>query len=127
MDFSKNDLSKAQKGDQLWNYFAQIWETVAKIEFGDGFPIKFESRSECDYSGRETKDDTGPTYFWNEIHFDIPAPPRRMMKKKIEFWHVYKSDGKLIHCFDSAVDAEEFTDSKNYFIKHYTDEIEVEE
>jgi hypothetical protein len=86
MNFSKNDLSKAQKGDQLWNYFAQIWETVEDIEPEDAFPVKFESGNQCDFSGRETKDDVGPTYFWNEIHFDIPERPKRMVKKEIECW-----------------------------------------
>jgi hypothetical protein len=97
MDFSKNDLSKAQKGDQLWNYFAQLWETVEDIEFGDVFPIKFKGGSKCDFSGRETKDDIGPTYFWNEIHFDIPKRPKRKVERKIERWAAYNSaDGELV-------------------------------
>jgi hypothetical protein len=129
MDFSKNDLSKARKGDNIWNYFAQLWETVEDIEFGDGFPIKFEGGSECDFSGRETKDDVGPTYFWNEIHFDIPEMPKRIAKKVIKVWAAIDKDGGVRAIFSSERDTKSMlAQSVGYErFEELSKEIEIEE
>jgi len=126
MDFSKNDLSKVRKGDNIWNYFAQLWETVMEIEFGDGFPIKFENGNECDFSGREQKDDVGPTYFWNEIHFDIPDPPKRMMKKELRIWVSLRQNGEPGFLATTEAAAEDWR-AKGYQVEEFSKEIEIPE
>jgi len=127
MDFSKNDLSKVQKGDEIWNYFAQIWETVEDIIFGNGFPIKFESGSECDFGGREVEDDVGPTYFWNEIHFEIPERPKRMVKKEIKFWSCFQPGLTLPIGITSEPEIANRWALKGLVVRYYTDEIGIEE
>jgi len=131
MDFSENDLSKAQKGDEIWNYFAQIWETVEDIEFGDEFPIKFEGGSECDFGGRETKGDVGPTYFWSEIHFDIPEPPKRKVKKEIECWTLvaplFDSMAGIFESKEEASNARDVGYRKELIPAKAKIEIEIEE
>jgi len=126
MDFSKNDLSKAQKGDEIWNYFAQVWETVENIEFGDGLPIKIEGGNECDFSGRETRDDVGPTYFWNEIHFDIPERPKRRVKKEIQIWLQFGNDGTFRGTTEIETFAKEWIREGRH-VEMFSTEIEIEE
>lgn len=127
MDFSKNDLSKVRVGDKIWTIPDKNVEVVdvGEDDFlagqcwyrkADGFRVRF-------------KDDI-PFAFWSKPNIEIPPPPKRMVKSKIHFWHVYSTNGRLIHCFDEPTDVKEFTEteeSANCFIKHYIDEIEVEE
>jgi hypothetical protein len=106
MNFSKNDLSKAQKGDQLWNYFEQRWETVEEVNPNYEYSIAFEGKNNCDFNGRELACDVVPTYFWNEIHFDIPERPKRKVKKTLEWWINCYPEGQLgIHESKKSADS----------------------
>jgi hypothetical protein len=125
MDFSKNDLSKAQKGDRLWNYFDQIWETVKSVELDYKFPIELGNGHSCDFKGRETRG-VPPTYFWNEIHFDIPERPKRKVKKPVEFWILYDTNGRIVNFTDGIITANRWALNGDV-VRHYTDAIEIEE
>lgn len=123
MNFEKNDLSKAREGDRLWNYYDQAWEVVESVRPQFEFPIDFESGNSCDFKGRETTDDIVSTYFWNEIHFDIPERPKRKAKKEIKVWAVVSKKGEIymLHSSEPAVN------SPDYMLLELVKEIEIEE
>jgi hypothetical protein len=129
MDFSKNDLSKAQKGDQLWNYFEQRWETVEDVNPEHEYPIAFEGGNSCDFKGREVTDDVVPTYFWDEIYFDIPERPKRMVKKTLEIV-VCHCDGEIVWAVDKNKSSAQVCDEyrrQGCIIEELSKEIEIEE
>lgn len=99
MDFSKNDFSQAKVGDQVW-HFAYGWGVIEQINHVSPFPlaVRFDDRviMGFDFEGKYHATDKQSSLFWNEIHFDIPAPPKRKVKKSIERWAAYDSkDGEL--------------------------------
>jgi len=91
MDFSKNDLSNAQKGDQLWDLWFQKWVEVKNIDLinvlcPEVCNIELSNGDYCTLGGITHKDQVCPRYFWNKIHFDIPERPKRKVKKEIKVW-----------------------------------------
>jgi len=122
-----SDFSNVRVGDKIWT-----------TESGDCMVEKVDdSDSTFCADGNWFKKEGGSPVgtkalaaFWSKPNIEIPPPPKRMVKSKIHFWHVYSTNGRLIHCFDEPTDVKGFTEteeSANCFIKHYIDEIEVEE
>ena len=131
IDFSKNDLSKAQKGDQLWDYYLQKWKVILGFNTKSDFPIIFENGETCNFNGKVWNNTYFPRYFWNEIHFDIPERPKRKVKKKIERWGNFYLpsmvfDGTLYEDDKTAANRR-FEDGENVIRVKLSGEYEIEE
>jgi hypothetical protein len=96
MDFSKNDLSKARVGDKIWDLFKQEFQTVREVTPNSNWPIEFERGGFCSFGGFATTNCCIPRYYWDEIKFEIPPPPKRTVRKEVKFWVAFNRDGSPI-------------------------------
>jgi hypothetical protein len=128
MDFTKNDLSKARKGDQLWDFWEDKWVVVEKVDLTDNYyPIELANGITCTKQGLMWTQDRAPRYFWNEIHFDIPERPKRIVKKPVEFWSCFQPGLTLPIGITSEPKIANNWALKGLIVRYYTDEIEIEE
>jgi len=135
VDFSKNDLSKARVGDEIWDLFKQEFQTIEAITPNSNWSIEFEGGAVCSFGGFTPNNVRIPRYYLGKIEFEIPpAPsaPKRMVKKKLEHWDLAKKGGCLIGCaFKTKKEAEEFAKNNccNSFVYpvFVSYEMEVEE
>jgi len=127
MDFKKNDFSQAKVGDKVWSIedgFGLIETSCSETIF-----VKFKNGHNhvfgCD--GRYEHDALMPILFWNEIHFDIPERPKRMVKKEIKFWSCFHP--RLVSLVDVTSDPATANGwaLSGLIVRRYTDEIEIEE
>jgi hypothetical protein len=79
----------AKIGDRVWNE-RHGWGTISSTTNRKAFPlaIDFDNSHFDSYTkgGRWDLDDLNPTLFWDEIHFDIPPKPKKMVKKTVDVW-----------------------------------------
>lgn len=124
MDFSKNDFSKARSRDKVWSmedgfgFIDTIYENCFSVKFENGH-CHIYSRD-----GRNERDALLPVLFWNEIHFDIPAPPKRKVKKPVEFWVLFTPNGRY-GCATECAETANAWIKNDSVVKHYIDEIEA--
>jgi len=83
----------ARVGDKVWCFRYGSGEIIS-VGRESIFPIlvRFKNHNECSYTfdGRITKE-TNPSLFWQEIKYEIPRPPKRMVTKTVECWaNIYK-------------------------------------
>lgn len=92
-------FSKAKIGDRVWT-FNNGWGTIVSIECKSVYSlnVNFDNGEETSYTigGKFSSSDSKPSLFWDEIKFEIPSKPKRIVKKWIAlFWHDDKKEWRL--------------------------------
>ena len=124
----ETDFRNAKVGDRVWS-FIHGWGFVDEIYEHKSFPIKVifnwgkSASFNMDgnqYIGIGLK----RVLFWDEIKFDIPTRPKRLVKKTVEAWaNVYKA---AKHFHPTQEKADYYRGSRIACVK-LTGEYEVEE
>jgi hypothetical protein len=81
-------FSNAKVGDKVWD-FTYGWGKIYNIDLNSDYPIKVERLNEMDESytfDGKLGDEEAPTLFWDEIKYEIPTKPKRMVTKTVEVW-----------------------------------------
>jgi hypothetical protein len=123
----------AKLGDRVW-CFRLGWGEVIKIIHNDTYPLQV--RSENGKLATYTDDgrifiDESATLFWDEIKYEIPTKPKRMVTKTIEVWvNVYTKPAtynRSLNYFIHEDHANEFADDNRTACVKLTGTYEVEE
>jgi hypothetical protein len=81
-----NDLSSARVGDTLW-HLSQGEVIVTEVNPREEYPIcvnrdGYGKTGNFTFDGRYSRVDVQPLLFWSRPKFDIPAPPKRIVKRE---------------------------------------------
>jgi hypothetical protein len=122
-------FSNAKVGDKVWD-FTYGWGKIYNIDLNSDYPIKVERLNEMDESytfDGKLGDEEAPTLFWDEIKYEIPTKPKRMVTKTIECWVNVYSNG--VGCLTESEEAADKAKRGNYRVAcvKLTGTYEVEE
>jgi len=140
MNFSKNDLSKSRKGDRVFSFrfgsgaIAECGLAVDGNEDKTTYLIcRFKDGNMVPYNryGFRVKNNYAfgeyPDLYWSMPEFEIPEPPKRMVKKKIEFWSCFQPKLTFPVGITSDPEIANKWALKGLIVRSYTDVIEIEE
>jgi hypothetical protein len=125
-----SDFTKSRVGDRAWHIrFGKGKITRINEDVGIWFSPDHSGFIHCiGFDGRVEETDLLPSLYHDEIKFEIPPPPKRMVKKKFEHWDLVASDGDLCCCkFETKQEAEVYVGETFRYPAFITYEIEVEE
>jgi hypothetical protein len=129
-----SDFTKSRIGDRAWHIrFGKSEIVRINEDVGVWFRPDHSGFIHCiGFDGRVEETDLLPSLYHDEIKFEIPPPPKRMVKKKFEHWDLATNNGRLIGCaFKTKKEAEERVIDNDYELFVYPTlvsyEIEVEE
>lgn len=99
----------AKVGDRVWGV-RHGWGEVSTVDSSSEWPIEVMFEAQDDYgephqdaytfSGRLYQEDCNPTLFWDEIKFEVPEKPARLMDRTFEGWvNLYRYDAP---CFQGS-------------------------
>jgi hypothetical protein len=123
-------FSNAKVGDKVWD-FINGWGTISAIYTDVPYPIMvlFLGRERDAYTSRGQMNMRGGlvTLFWDEIKYEIPTKPKRMVTKTIECWVNVYSNG--VGCLTESEEAADKAKRGNYRVAcvKLTGTYEVEE
>jgi hypothetical protein len=128
-----SDFTKSRVGDRAWHIRFGKGEIV-RIDENIGIWFQPNIPGYCQwigFDGRIDKDDLLPSLYHDEIKFEIPLPPKRMVKKTIRVW-VRMNDFAKNEIAEAEVTADEYTADTwrckhNHRVEELSKEIEVEE
>lgn len=89
----------AKVGDRVWD-LRYGWGEVEEISSGD-YPVEVcfaerDVQEQYTRGGKVYLDDQNPTLFWDEIKFEIPEKPERVVDRTFEGWvNVYENSDEV--------------------------------
>lgn len=88
-------FENAKIGDKVWSIrhgWGKIYSIkpeneiyLLKVEF-DSYINQNNYTVSFTFEGKSFRLDKNPTLYWDELEFDIPKPPKRLVKKTISKW-----------------------------------------
>ena len=98
----------AKVGDRVW-CIMYGWGTVDDIN-GSCLEVRFDTpyieNKWFDEDGKYSTPDIHPTLFWDEVHINLPKPPKRKLTKTIEgYVNIRKNGGSGGIFFSSEKEA----------------------
>jgi hypothetical protein len=139
MNFLKNDFSKAIKGDRVFSFrfgSGVIAERGLDVDgnedkttylicrFKDGNMVPYNRygfRVKNHYAFGEY-----PDLYWSTPEFEIPAPPKQMVKREIKVWATIKRNNEVGYLTTNEIEAKQWC-GMGYRVEELTKVIEIEE
>ena len=77
----------AKVGDKIWHFF-KGWNEIKAIDENMGILVHFWDNTESWFlfDGKFSCIDALPSIFWDEIKFEIPPKPKKMISKTVNGW-----------------------------------------
>lgn len=127
---NETTFEKAVPGDFVFDIGQGEGEVCWKGE--RGLTVKFPNGYRYSYDLTGVSDrEKYRTLFWSPVHITPPPRPKRMVKRTVERWGLFNSNGRYFQCYDKKRDADQAAEYTKYpgglFVVNLTGEYEVEE
>src|SRR5574341_992700 len=88
-----SDFSNAKVRDKIWDMVYQAYVEIERIDGGYRYPFILKNGHSMTEDGRHCLADKCSRYYWHEIKFEVPPPPKRIIKET--WWTAIENINKL--------------------------------